>query len=57
MYMRHKIKLIIILRDIQFKVMVLSQEGTLSTVWNEISSYDLVNFMRDFRVADKGDGT
>ena len=24
---------------------------------NEISSYDLVNFMRDFRVVDKGDGT
>ena len=34
-----------------------SQEGTLSTVWNEISSYDLVNFMRDFRVVAKGDGT
>ena len=24
---------------------------------NEINSYDLVNFMRDFRVVDKGDGT
>ena len=24
---------------------------------NEISSYDLVNFMRDFKVVDKGDGT
>ena len=24
---------------------------------NKLSSYDLVNFMRDFRVADKGDGT
>lgn len=24
---------------------------------NEINSYDLVNFMRDFRVIDKGDGT
>ena len=24
---------------------------------NEISSYELVNFMRDFRVVDKGDGT
>nr|DAL45281.1 MAG TPA_asm: hypothetical protein [Caudoviricetes sp.] len=24
---------------------------------NEINSYDLVNFMRDFKVVDKGDGT
>lgn len=24
---------------------------------NKINSYDLVNFMRDFRVIDKGDGT
>ena len=24
---------------------------------NEINSYDLVNFMRDFRIVDKGDGT
>lgn len=24
---------------------------------NDINSYDLVNFMRDFRVVDKGDGT
>ena len=24
---------------------------------NEINTYDLVNFMRDFRVVDKGDGT
>lgn len=24
---------------------------------NEINSYDLVNFMHDFRVVDKGDGT
>lgn len=24
---------------------------------NGINSYDLVNFMRDFRVVDKGDGT
>lgn len=24
---------------------------------NEINSYDLVNFMRDFRAVDKGDGT
>ena len=24
---------------------------------NKLSSYDLVNFMRDFRVVDKGDGT
>lgn len=24
---------------------------------NEINSYDLVNFMRDFRVVDKGDGS
>ena len=24
---------------------------------NEINSYDLVNFIRDFRVVDKGDGT
>lgn len=23
---------------------------------NEINTYDLVNFMRDFRVVDKGDG-
>ena len=24
---------------------------------NEISTYDLINFMRDFRIVDKGDGT
>lgn len=24
---------------------------------NKLSSYDLVNFMRDFRVVNKGDGT
>ena len=24
---------------------------------NDINSYDLVNFMRDFKVVDKGDGT
>lgn len=24
---------------------------------NQISSYDLINFMRDFRIVDKGDGT
>ena len=24
---------------------------------NEINSYDLVNFMHDFKVVDKGDGT
>lgn len=24
---------------------------------NEINSYDLINFIRDFRVVDKGDGT
>ena len=24
---------------------------------NEINSYDLVNFMRDFRIVDMGDGT
>ena len=24
---------------------------------NKINAYDLVNFMRDFRVIDKGDGT
>ena len=24
---------------------------------NEINSYDLINFMRDFKVVDKGDGT
>ena len=24
---------------------------------NEINSYNLVNFMRDFKVVDKGDGT
>jgi len=24
---------------------------------NKLSSYDLVNFMRDFRAVDKGDGT
>ncbi len=24
---------------------------------NEVNSYDLINFMRDFRIVDKGDGT
>ena len=32
-------------------------KSTRQSFKNEISSYDLVNFMRDFRVVDKGDGT